>query len=217
MRATFHTELEELITDLATMTRLAAQMMTTASTALHQTDPTLADLVIAHGDQMTTMHDDTEQRCVTLLTLQAPVARDLRVVVTALHTVDHLRRMSALARHIAKITRRKHPNPTIPGQARPVLARMGLLASHLAADAATAIEHQDPLSGDQLAAADNEVDALHRHLFTILFTPHWPHSVEPAVNAALIGRYYERFADHTVAITRQISYLTTGQTPKTNT
>jgi hypothetical protein len=72
MRATFHAELDELITDLAIMTRLVTQMMTTASTALHQTDPTLADLVIAHGDQMTTMHDNTQQRCVTLLTLQAP-------------------------------------------------------------------------------------------------------------------------------------------------
>ena len=80
MRTTFHTELDELITDLATMTRLVTQMMTTASTALHHTDPTLADLVIAHGDQMTTMHDNTQQRCVTLLTLQAPVAGDLRVV-----------------------------------------------------------------------------------------------------------------------------------------
>jgi phosphate transport system protein len=217
MRATFHAELDELITDLATMTRLVTQMMTTASTALHHTDPTLADLVIAHGDQMTTMHDNTQQRCVTLLTLQAPVAGDLRVVVTALHTVDHLRRMSALARHIAKITRLKHPNPILANEVRPVIARMGLLASHLAADAATAIEHRDPLCGDQLAAADNEVDALHGHLLGVLFAPNWPHGVQPAVDTALIGRYYERFADHTVAIARQICYLTTGQTPKTNT
>ncbi|MFZ0120784.1 MAG: PhoU domain-containing protein, partial [Pseudonocardiaceae bacterium] len=96
MRATFHAELDELITTIAWMARLAAAMMTNASTALHQSDLALAELVITEGDQMTAMLDDTQQRCVTLLALQAPVATDLRVVVTALHTVDHLRRMGKL-------------------------------------------------------------------------------------------------------------------------
>jgi phosphate transport system protein len=84
---------------------------------------------------------------------------------------------------------------------------MSLLASQLAWDAATAIEHRDPLSSDRLAEADEEVDALRRHLFGILFAEDWPHGVEPAVDAALIGRYYECFADHAVAITRQVGYL----------
>ncbi|MFZ0120169.1 MAG: phosphate transport system regulatory protein PhoU, partial [Pseudonocardiaceae bacterium] len=114
-------------------------------------------------------------------------ATDLRVVVTALHTVDHLRRMGKLARHIAKITRLKHPNPMISGKVRPVFARMGLLASQLAVDAAVAVEHRDPLSGDRLAEMDDEVDALRRALFGILFATDWPHDVEPAVDAALAG------------------------------
>jgi phosphate transport system protein len=81
---------------------------------------------------------------------------------------------------------------------------MSLLASQLAGDAATAIEHRDPLSGVRLAEADQEVDTLRRHLFRILFAEDWSHGVEPAVDAALIGRYYERFADHAVAIARQM-------------
>ena len=196
------------------MARLAAAMMTTASTALHHSDLALAELVITDGDQMTATLDDTQQRCVTLLALQAPVATDLRVVVTALHRVDHLRRMGKLARHIAKITRLKHPNPMISGEVRPVFARMGLLASQLAVDAAAAIEHRDPLSGDRLAEMDDEVDALRRCLFGILFATDWPHGVEPAVDAALLGRYYERFADHAVAIAGQVCYLTTGRIPQ---
>ncbi|MBV8996298.1 MAG: phosphate uptake regulator PhoU, partial [Pseudonocardiales bacterium] len=86
-------------------------------------------------------------------------------------------------------------------------ARMSLLASQLAGDAATAIEYRDPLSGDRLAEADDEVDMLRRHLFSILFAEDWSHGMEPAVDAALIGRYYERFADHAVAIARQVGYL----------
>jgi phosphate transport system protein len=211
MRATFHAELDELMIDLARMVRLAAQMMTNASIALHQSDFALAGLVIADRDQMNAMHDDTERRCVTLLALQAPVAGDLRVVVAALHAVGHVKRMGDLARHIAVIARIKHPNPMVVSAVRPALARMGLLASQLAEDAATALEHQDPLSGCRLAVADDEVDALRQHLFGILFAEDWAHGVERAVDAALIGRYYERFGDHAVAIARQVCYMATGR------
>jgi phosphate transport system protein len=210
MRTTFHAELEELITDLARMARLAAQMVINASIALHQTDLARAGLVIADRDQMNAMHDETERRCITLLALQSPVAGDLRVVVAALHAVGHLKRMGNLARHIATVARLKHPNPMISGRVRPVLARMGLLASQLAEDAATAIEHQDPLSSYRLAVADDEVDTLLRHLFGILFAEDWSHGVEQAVDAALIGRYYERFGDHAVAIAQQVCYMATG-------
>ncbi|MGH3773176.1 MAG: phosphate signaling complex protein PhoU [Pseudonocardiaceae bacterium] len=214
MRTTFHVELDELITDLARMARLAAQMVINASIALHQTDLTRAGLVIADRDRMNAMHADTERRCIALLALQAPVAGDLRVVVAALHAVGHLNRMGNLARHIATVARLKHPNPMISGTVRPVLARMGLLAGQLAEDAATAIEHQDPLSGCRLAAADGEVDALLRHLFRILVAEDWSHGVEQAVDAALIGRYYERFGDHAVAIAQQVCYMTTGWIPE---
>jgi phosphate transport system protein len=86
-----------------------------------------------------------------------------------------------------------------------------VLATGLAQDAAAAIESQDPLSAQRLAQADDEVDALRRRIFRILFSEDWSHGVEPAVDAALIGRYYERFADHAVAIARQVSFLVTGQ------
>jgi phosphate transport system protein len=186
-------------------------MMTNAAIALHQSDAALAGVVIAKRDQMNVMHDDTEQRCITLLAQRAPVAGDLRVVVAALRAVGHLKRMANLARHIATIARLKHPNPMIAGEVRPVLARMSLLASQFAEDAATAIEHRDPGSGGGLAEADHEVDALRRHLFGILFAEDWSHGVEQAVDAALIGRYYERFADHAVAIAAEVCGLATGR------
>jgi phosphate transport system protein len=134
----------------------------------------------------------------------------LRLVVAALHSVGHLNRMGNLARHIAIIAQFKHPNPMISGKVRPVLARMSLLASQLAEDAATAVEYQDPLSACRLAIADDEVDALLRHLLGILFAEDWSDGVEQAVDAALIGRYYERFGDHAVAIAQQVCYLATG-------
>jgi phosphate transport system protein len=214
MRETFHSELDALIGDLASTTRLAGQMMTNAAVALHHGDLELAESVISSKGQLKARCQDMGQRCLTLLALQAPVATDLRMVVAAVHVVHDLQRMSDLAQHIAKIARMKHRTVPIPGDVRPVFARMSVLATDLARDAATAIESRDPLSADRLARDDDEVDALRRRTFQILFSEDWSHGVEPAVDAALIGRYYERFADHAVAIARQVSFLATGLPPQ---
>jgi phosphate transport system protein len=216
MREAFHAELDTLTGDLARIARLAGQMMTNASTALQQADLGLAELVISGADERKALRDGIRQRCINLLALQAPVATDLRVVVAAMHSVGDLERMGDLAQHIAKIARLKHPTVPIPAEVRPVFARMSLLATRLAEDAAAAIESRDALSGDRLAEADDEVDALRRQIFRILLSEDWSHGVEPAVDAALIGRYYERFADHAVAIARQVGFLVTGQPPKRN-
>jgi phosphate transport system protein len=213
MRETFHAELDSLINDLAKAARLAGHMMANASTALNQADLALAELVLSSEGEMKALCDDMNQRCVRLLVLQAPVATDLRVVVAAMHAVRDVERMWNLAQHIAKLARLKHPAVPIPDDVRPVFARMSMLATSLAQDAATAIERRDPLSGQRLAQADDEVDALRRRTFQILFAEDWAHGVEPAVDAALIGRYYERFADHAVAIARQVSFLVTGLPP----
>ncbi|MGH3769656.1 MAG: phosphate signaling complex PhoU family protein [Pseudonocardiaceae bacterium] len=216
MRATFQAGLDELVGELARMVRRAGQMMSDASIALHQNDLALAELVIAERGRIKAMYDVMERRCISLLALQAPVAGDLRVVVATLHSLGHVQRMGRLAQHVAVIARTKRPNPMTLGEVRPVLARMSLLASQLAADAAMAIEHQDPLSGCRLAVADDEVDGLLRHLFGILFAADWSHGVERAVDAVLVGRYYERFGDHAVAIARGVCYRVTGELCEVN-
>ncbi len=214
MRQMFHAELDTLIGDLARTARLTGQMMTDASAALHQADLGLAEMVISDKGELKALFDDMDQRCLNLLALQAPVATDLRIVVAAMHAVSDLERMCSLAQHIAKIARMKHPTVPIPEEVRPVFARMGVLATVLAEDAASAIESQDPLSGARLEQADDEVDALRRQIFRILLAEDWSHGVEPAVDAALVGRYYERFADHAVAIARQVGFLVTGLPPE---
>jgi phosphate transport system protein len=113
--------------------------------------------------------------------------------------------MCNLAQHIAEIARLKHPSQPIPADVRPVSLRMGVLASSLAENAAAAIESRDPISAARLAQIDDEVDALRRQIFQVLLSEDWSHGVEPAVDAALIGRYYERFADHAVAIARHVT------------
>jgi len=214
MRETFQIKLDTMVSELARIARFAGQTMTHASTALQQADPGFAELVLSNRDKMRILCEQVRQRCLKLLVLQAPVATDLRIVITAMRAVCDLERMGHLAGHIATIAQLNHPGLPIPGEIRPVFARMSMLAVTLAHDAAAAIESRDQLSGERLAQADDEVDALHRQIFRILFSQDWSHGIKPAVDAALIGRYYERFADHAVAIAREISFLATGQPPQ---
>ncbi|MFZ0120097.1 MAG: phosphate signaling complex protein PhoU [Pseudonocardiaceae bacterium] len=215
MRRAFSAELDELIGDVARLARRAGQMMTDASTALWHPDLRLAETIISGDSEITTaLCDDIGHRCVRLLALQAPVATDLRLVVAALHAVSDVMRMGKLATHIAKIARLKHPVVSLPDDLEPVFARMALLATTLAHEAARAIENRDPRCAEQLVSVEEEVATLHRQIFQRLFAKDWSHGVEPAVDAALIGRYYTRFADHAVAIARQASFIVTGSPPQ---
>lgn len=211
-----HPEVDSLISGLATIVRLAGQLMTNASAALHQADLKFAELVISDADDMKTQCEDADLRCLNLLVLHASVARDTRMVVAALHVVQDLKRMCNLAQHIAEIARLKHPVEPIPADVRPISMQMGVLAARLASDAAAVIESRDPVSAARLELIDDEVDELRRRIFQILFSDDWPHGVEPAVDTALIGRYYERFADHAVAIAREVTSSLSANPPVGN-
>lgn len=210
-RAAFDAELDKVVGDLARMGWLASQIMINASAAMLQADLTLAELVIARGDEMDAQHHDVQQRCLELLKLPAPVGADQRTVIAALRTVRDLQQMGDLAKHTAKIAQ-LIPDLTVPDDVRTVIAQMSLLASGLAHQAGTAIEKLDPLSGDRLAHAVDEVDALRRQLSRIVFAENWSYGLEPAIHAALVGCYYERFADHAMAIARRVCYLA-GEAP----
>jgi phosphate transport system protein len=198
-------EVDNLVADLAMIVRLAGQLMADASVSLHQADLKSAESVISNADDIEARCEDIDQRCLHLLTLRASVAVELHMVVAAMQVVQDLRRMCSLAQHIAEIALLKHPIEPIPADVAPVSRQMGVLASRLAEDAAAAIESQDSLSAVRLAQVDNEVDGLRRRIFQILFDQNWSHGVETAVDTALIGRYYERFADHAVAVARKIT------------
>jgi phosphate transport system protein len=141
-------------------------MMTDASTALWHADLHLAESIISDRSEVTTAQcTDIDQRCARLLALQTPVATDLRIVVAAMDAVSDLVRMGKLARHIVKIARLKHPFVRLPEDLERIFARMALLATTLAHDAAQAIENRHPHCAEQLVSVEEEIGALHRKIF----------------------------------------------------
>jgi phosphate transport system protein len=150
-----------------------------------------------------------------LLALQQPVAGDLRSIVGAIHVGADIERMGALAVHVARISRRRHPDPALPDDVRAGFTEMGARAVQLARTAQEVLVSGDHDKAARLRDEDDAVDAEHRHLFTLLIDHKWQGGVGSAVDVALLGRYYERFADHAVEIGRRVVFEATGGLPDT--
>jgi len=193
------------------MCQVASDCLRDATKALLDADLVLAEQVIASDVQLDEMRSNAEKVALELLALEAPVASDLRTVVSAIWIVADMQRMGALAIHVAKAARRRHPAHVIPSEIRPIVERMGRVGVHLADQAGIVLRERDVDLARQLEVEDDLMDDLQKELFVALLDPRWRHGVGPAVDIALLARFYERFADHAVSVARRVVFLVTGE------
>ncbi|MBX7432338.1 phosphate signaling complex protein PhoU [Mycobacterium sp. Y57] len=213
MRTAYHEQLDALTQHLAQMCGLAGVAMERATQALLQADLALAEQVITDHDQISLLSARAEEDAFVLLALQAPVAGDLRAVVTSIQIVADVDRMGALALHVAKIARRRHPQHALPEEVNGYFAEMGRVAVELGNSAQEVLLTRDPEKAARIREEDDAMDDLHRHLFTVLMDREWKHGVAAAVDITLLGRFYERFADHAVEVARRVIFQVTGRDP----
>jgi phosphate transport system protein len=213
MREAYHVELEQLAGNLAAMSLQVADALERATKALLEVDLGLAEQVISDDQKVDDARAQCEEQAYALLALQAPVATDLRTVLAAIHAAESLERMGDLALHVAKAARRRHPEPVLPESVRPYFAEMGSVAVALARQAELVIKNKDVEAARSLEAADDQVDDIHKHLFTVIMDRDWPYGVASAVDVTLLGRFYERYADHAVSVARRMVFVVTGKMP----
>ena len=213
MRTQYHEQLDSLTEQLGEMCHLAGTAMELATQALLQADLALAEQVISDHEQMTVLSTRAEESAFVLLALQAPVAGDLRSIVAAIQIVADVERMGALALHVAKIARRRHPQHALPEEVNGYFAEMGRVAVELGHAAREVLITRDPEKAARIQDEDDAMDDLHRHLFTVLMDKEWKHGVTSAVDVTLLSRFYERFADHAVEIARRVIFQVTGSYP----
>jgi phosphate transport system protein len=213
MREAYHDRLGELATSLADMCAMVGTAMERATIALLKTDLALAEQVISDDAAVDIARTAYEEEAYALLALQAPVATDLRTVLAVIHAAESLERMGDLALHVAKAARRRHPNPVLPDEVRPYFEQMGRVAVDMARKTEEVIRSQDVEQAKQVEDDDDEMDNLHRDLFAVLMDKDWPHSVTTAVDVTLLGRFYERFADHAVSVAKRTVFVVTGRMP----
>jgi phosphate transport system protein len=213
VRDQYQEQLAALGDALADMSLQAATAMELATRALLEADLQLAEQVIAEDLRIDDLRTEAEARAFGLLALQSPVATDLRVVISAIHGAGDIERMGDLALHVAQAARRRHPQPVLPAEMAPYFAEMGRVGVALARKAAEVIRTRDVETAATLEADDDAMDDLHRHIFSVLMAPSWTHGVGPAVDITLLGRFYERYADHAVTVARRVVYVVTGRMP----
>lgn len=213
MRTAYHEQLNALTHQLAEMCRMAGIAMERATQALLQADLVMAEQVIGDHENIIAASARAEETAFVLLALQAPVAGDLRAIVASIQIVADVERMGALALHVAKIARRRHPQHTLPEEVNGYFAEMGRIAVDLGNSAREVLLSRDPDQARLIREEDDAMDDLHRHLFSVMMDREWKHGVAAAVDVTLLGRFYERFADHAVEISRRVIFQVTGNLP----
>lgn len=211
MRNAFSDELDAIFHGLAEIARDVNIAITRATEALLTADREVAEGVITADAAIDAAREQVEEKSFELLSLQQPVARDLRTIVAALRMVAELERMGDLAVHVAKVARLRVPNPAVPESSRARIQRMAQVAEDMTARVSVIIAERDVDAARALGSDDEEMDRLRRESLAELLSSSWEHGVEPAVDLALLGRYYERIADHAVSVANRVVFIVTGE------
>ncbi|QIK75291.1 phosphate signaling complex protein PhoU [Nocardioides piscis] len=211
MREAFHDQLDGIFVDLAEMCGQVEVAVNRATAALLTGDAGIAEQVISADREIDTNRERVEDNAFALLSLQQPVAGDLRTVVAALRMVSELERMGDLSVHVAKIARLRVPNIAVPESIRETMVRMAETAEDMVRRVKAIIADRDVEAAIELGRDDEIMDQLRRKSFAELLGDDWAHGVEAAVDIALLGRYYERIADHAVSVANRVVFVVTGE------
>ena len=211
MRNAFQEELDSIHNTLVEMGRIVEESMSAATKALLQPNLEIAEKVIKDDDTIDDMQHELDARTMMIIARQSPVAGDLRTLVTSLRMSADLERMGDMAHHIAKLARMRYPNIAVPEELREIIERMDRVAVGIIQKTTAAIDTRNTTLALQLEQDDDEMDKLHRQLFKTLMEPSWSHGTEVAIDMTLLGRYYERCADHAVSVGRRVYYMVNGE------
>ena len=213
MRDSYREQLDDILADLVHMSQAVSTAVRNATTALLEADIHAAEQVIGSDIEIDTQQADVEARAFSLLARQSPVAGELRTIVATLRMVTELERMGDLAAHVAKIARLRYPDTAVPDALRPNFIRMGDVAEKMVISAGQTLSERNIETAQELYDRDQEMDDLRRSQFRLLLGEDWKYGVEAAVDVALLGRYYERIADHAASVARRVIYVVTGEFP----
>jgi phosphate transport system protein len=210
MREVFHQSLEDLQSRLVEIADLVTVAIDKATRAFATSDVALAEEVIADDAKIDTLAATLDEQAIEILARQQPVARDLRIVVTALRVSASIERMGDMAEHIAQLARLRFPERAIPKGLKGTFVKMGELDVEVSRTLSELLRTGDLRLADAIRNADDDVDELHASVFEKVLSDNWKGEATATVDATLASRYHERFADHAVAVAKKMVYLATG-------
>jgi len=210
MREVFQQELREVQDRLVEISDLVAVSIENATSAFNESNVALAETVIEDDHKIDALALELDELAIQILARQQPVARDLRIVVSALRISASLERMGDMAEHIAQLARYRFPEKVVPKSLRPTFVEMGRLDVEIAKKLAELLKTEDLSIAEYIRNEDDKVDELHVGVFDKVLGEKWKGEAADTVDATLASRYHERFADHAVSIAKKVQYLATG-------
>jgi phosphate transport system protein len=210
MRAVFQQELQEVQDRLVEISTLVAGSIERATESFNTSNVALAETVIEEDQKIDQLAAELDELAIQILARQNPVARDLRIVVSALRISASLERMGDMAEHIAQLSRYRFPEKVVPKGLRGTFREMGALDVEIAKKLTELLETEDLQIAEDIRNEDDKVDALHLSVFDKVLGETWKGEAADTVDATLASRYHERFADHAVSIAKKVQYLATG-------
>jgi phosphate transport system protein len=210
MREVFQQELREVQDRLVEIADFVAVSIEHATRAFNESNVSLAETVIADDNKIDTAALELDELAINILARQQPVARDLRIVVSALRISASLERMGDMSEHIAQLARYRFPDKVVPKSLRPTFKDMGALDVEIAQKLVELLKTEDLKIAEDIRNEDDKVDALHLSVFDKVLGETWKGEAIDTVDSTLASRYHERFADHAVSIAKKVQYLATG-------
>jgi len=210
MRQVFQSELHEVQERLVEIGELVAVSMKNATKAFGDVDVELAEKVIEDDVKIDELALTLDELSIQILARQSPVARDLRIVVSALRISASLERMGDMAEHIAQLARYRFPDKVVAKGLRGTFRKMGEVDVEIVELLVELLRTQDVAIAEQIRDLDDKIDALHLSVFDKVLGETWGGTPVDTVDATLASRYHERFADHAVSIAKKVKYLSTG-------
>lgn len=210
----FHDDLSQVKIRLLTMSGEAEAALGLAVDALLERDPAKAEAVVGGDRVIDQMEVELEEMCINLLALQQPMARDLRMLTSALKIANDLERVGDHAVNIAQSALRLADQRAIAPE--PELVEMARLARDMLSDALEAFIRGDSQAGREVCRRDDKVDVLHKSVFRILLTHMMedPHTIGAGMELFLVSRNLERVADLATNIGEDVVFLVEGKSIK---
>jgi phosphate transport system protein len=214
MRESFHSELVGLSGELSRMCEHSALALRLATQALLTVDLGLAEQVLSADRELDEQRSQCQAHAYGLLALQAPVARDLRVVLSVVYCAEKVERMGDLAAHIADTARYTHPAELVPPEMVSRFTELSTLAASMADRVGALVTAPQDNGVAELEEADHAVDAVHARVLAEVTGSGWTHGAAVAAQLALVSRFYERFGDQAVSVAKRLDFAVVGPAPR---
>ena len=214
-RKSYHSELDELRALVVRLGASVIEVVPRATNVLLSGDLEGADYLVQSDDEIDARAHDIESRTFEILALQAPVAGELRQLVSILKITSDLERSADLAVNICKAARRiygKEIDPVLRG----LISKMSEQAEQLYQAAINSFAENDAATAAAIEDMDSFLDALHRQFVQAIFETHARErmDLQLAVQLAIVARFYERIGDHAVNVGERVQFALTGWKPE---